>query len=84
MRASYASSQKNVQPGVIVDAEYVSVLASGLRHPQTRADELAGRDVWIIGFSDGSERRYALVDAQTGRFMSGCGGPEATFHTPTP
>lgn len=84
VRASYASSQKNVQLGAPVHEAYVSVVASGIRHPQTGADELAGRDVWVVGFSDGSERRYALVDPQTGHIMSGCGAPEAAFHTPTP
>jgi hypothetical protein len=47
-------------------------------------DELAGRDVWLIGFSDGADRRYALIDADSGQFLSGCGGPEPTFATPIP
>lgn len=84
VRASYASSRKNVTLGQIVDARYAGIVASGVRHPQTGADELAGRAVWLIGFSDGTDRRYALIDASSGQFLSGCGGPESSFGTPTP
>lgn len=84
VRASYADSQKRVQPGAVVEEHHVGVVASGLRHPRTGADELAGRDTWVLGFTDGGNRRYALIDAQTGQFMGGCGGPGAAFGTPTP
>ncbi len=77
------------QPGALLDAQVVTVVASGLRHDDH--DSLAGQDVWLLHFAfipaHGSQdlpvtggqplrwQHYAIVDAQTGMAVTSCSSP---------
>lgn len=77
------------QPGALLDARVVTVVASGLRHGDR--DPLAGRDVWLLHFAfspaHGAQdlpvtggqplrwQHYALVEAQTGLAVTSCSSP---------
>lgn len=77
------------QPGALLEARAVTVIASGLR--ANGADALRGRDVWVLVFAFtprdqpatlpvvGGEtfawRTYAIVDADTGTPLASCTSP---------
>lgn len=84
-----ASGQILGQPGALLDARPVTVIASGLRHDDR--DPLAGQEVWLLHFAfipvrepqelpvTGGQRLrwqyYAVVDAGTGMPVEGCASP---------
>jgi hypothetical protein len=81
------------QPGALLDARVVTVVASGLR--QNDRDSLAGQDVWLLHFAfspaHGSQdlpvtggqslrwQHYAIVDAQTRMAVESCSSPLPTI-----
>jgi hypothetical protein len=79
------ASQKRMHLGAVIAAYHVTVIASALRHPQTGADELRGRDAWVLGFEhEDGQHYYAMIDARTGQFLSGCTGPADASGIPAP